>query len=786
MWKFVIRAVAMIGMAAPLQAQEPSKCDGSLPQTSIPLSGSEMFLLRPPPADGTVEPSYLYLQLDPMTLPTTICVARVALDGKDRPELRNSVTLTPAPIPGAAGGQPRIAITVKDSDFRAQGQWRVTGVVDLPKPAARSQFSFTLVRKPAALQVPANLKLRISDGEVSPASFPVRETGAETGIDVLSVTLDPVVNPDRSSTALLTFDSVALKPGDMVNLSPKASGVFPLGSTSSKLTFAAPELAAPLVLNVEIICRLPVCWLLVALALGLLSSIVFRHLLAARQILDGARLEAANEMARVVGLAEEEPDPVVRQALAAVARALESAYIFERSKQAIDKAVADRKAEADRIVNDATSRRAKLRQDWEGLRKTYDPAVPLDPALGELTAALRGRLAEIGRTVQQGWLFEPERQVQEATDTLVPQLQSELATWSAALKSELDGLVRWKVPGDLSTEAGQLSAAAGAPPAATPAAAVAAANKVALDVRSWVDQRADRQRAQEMLSLVPDLRTAQLVALANSWTQDAMQLLARPPHPSVFTDLAGAVRHVGQHRTALLDILSTSSTPRVVAALAAYDLPGALTAQAAAPTPPPPVVPTTTRLFVGQFAGTAPRSLPVYVPPITLPARADYIITSPQVIPVGTEVSLQLVAVRPLAAGDDVQWTGPTAVGADRVTAKLTAAAPGFVDVSCTVLNAAGAVLGSARTVLLVAGGGVARAKLGLLDRVGWQDGLGIAFSALIALGSGYLMLEGTWAGRPDQWVTAFLWGSVVDLGLAKAGEIAKPVAQRVTLPPTR
>jgi hypothetical protein len=196
----------------------------------------------------------------------------------------------------ANGGLPRIGAEVKALQFRKQGQWKITGIVSWPQSAAksRSQFSFVLVRKPAPLQIAANPKFRVDDRSVFPPDIPVREIGSESGIQSLAAWFDPVSNTADGTTPRLTFESVPVAAGGLARLTPQTSGGFPLGPSMSKITLSAPELAAPVVVTVEILNRLPIFWLLIVLLLGVLFSLLFRGLLAARISLDGSRLAAAS------------------------------------------------------------------------------------------------------------------------------------------------------------------------------------------------------------------------------------------------------------------------------------------------------------------------------------------------------------------------------------------------------------------------------------------------------------------------------------------------------------
>jgi len=774
MRKLVIFLIGLLWVT-PLQAQ--NTCGGTQPVTAlIPLAGPDTFLLRAPP----LRPHVLTLDTSALvpapTLSGPICVVQVSLDGTDRPALRDSVKLSLEP----GAGLPRIKVDVTDADFRSPGSWKVTGV------AGSLRFTFTLLRKAAVLSVPANLKLRIDGSEISPSTFAVRESGGETSISSLAITVDQVTNVDHKSTATLSFANVSVAPNQPAILTPTVIGDFPLGTTKTKITFSAPELSAPFTADIEVFRRGSIVYLLLALGLGLVSSMYFRHRLAARIVLDEARLAAAGEVARVVGIAELESDPVVRQALASIARALEATYTLERTKAAIDAAVVQRKAEADRIIDEAARRRVKLRQDWDALRKTYDPAVAFDPAITALTAAIRARLGEIGRDVVQGALFNPERQLLEITETLVPQLQAALGGVCDSLKPALDEVSRWQVPGELSDEARRLKTDIDPALPLVTADAIAQVNKLALRARDWLRQRVNRQRADEMLELEPRLREAHFVQLANAWANEAKLLFASPSNPSAFGDLASAVHQTVQHRVSLIASLRTSPDPKVRTEIAKNNLLTALSAQAASSVVPPPAM---ARLAIPASVEAAPAVFAppsAFVPAITLPVSADYIIVSPQVIAARTDISVQLLPARALAADDTVRWTGAT-VGDERETATLRADEAGFLDVSCTVSNAKGRVLGIARAVLLVAAGGGATEKaIHWLYRIDWQVAIGLAFSALLALGTGYLMLESAWLGRPDQWVMAFLWASVVDLGLAKAGDIVRPVTQKVTMPATR
>lgn len=218
---------------------------------------------------------------------------RVSFNGQERNELVAKVGIVREPD---ADGQLRLKVTLNGADFRNHGQCRITGIVAAPS-GQPAQFSFAMVRKPATLQVPANLKLRVDDTAVIPMEILVHETGSETGVLNLNARLDGVVNVASKSTATFAFaDTKPLEPGHFAKLIPQPSGELPLVSSTSTLTLPAPELVSAVVVPVEITRRLSICWLLLALALGIVSSLVFRVILATRQTLDTARLAAAGAL----------------------------------------------------------------------------------------------------------------------------------------------------------------------------------------------------------------------------------------------------------------------------------------------------------------------------------------------------------------------------------------------------------------------------------------------------------------------------------------------------------
>src|SRR3954470_10638661 len=119
---YLICVVTTGGVAV---GKEHQRCDATLPSASIPLSGGETFLLAAPEAGKAAASFDIYLQAEANPHPLApICVARVSLNGQERPELTGSISLKASDDPA---GLLRITVSPKDQDFRSQGQWKITG-----------------------------------------------------------------------------------------------------------------------------------------------------------------------------------------------------------------------------------------------------------------------------------------------------------------------------------------------------------------------------------------------------------------------------------------------------------------------------------------------------------------------------------------------------------------------------------------------------------------------------------------------------------------------------------
>jgi hypothetical protein len=353
--------------------------------------------------------------------------------------------------------------------------------------------------------------------------------------------------------------------------------------------------------------------------------------------------------------------------------------------------VTQRKGEADAILQSAAIRRAALRQCWESLRQTYDPAAPFDPAGAELVTPIRERIAGIGARVNQDLLFEPERDMRELTEAAVPRLGAAIRQWHRGdVIAALDELAGWKTPGALSTEAGTLKNKVAA------AADLAQTNSVATEVGRWIDEEADRLVASEMIAFEAPLRNANLGQLSDEWMRTARELARRPPRRSTRPDLAAMLTDVGAHRAQLAATLSQSSDVGVINALLSRNLTAALAGLAQVPGGLAiPAVAAAACPFQGRrrskWVSAAHR------------ASADRGIRDrrPRVIPVNSDTTLQLVSPS-LPPGSPVVWTGATAVPGNQFQAIVRPTALGFVEVSCDVQDGSGSVLATARTVLLV------------------------------------------------------------------------------------
>lgn len=152
-----------------------------------------------------------------------------------------------------------------------------------------------LTRPAAMLDTPPTLHINMEGQTVKADALFLHEKGGNSGISFLRLSSPNIRGVDTGN--LLTFDSAAyglsangfLKAAYRVQR--KIVSDLPLGTTTGQLWISAPELAAPVAVNIEIKNTLNKVFIIVFLLLGLLLGGLVRHFLQDRKDGEEARMK---------------------------------------------------------------------------------------------------------------------------------------------------------------------------------------------------------------------------------------------------------------------------------------------------------------------------------------------------------------------------------------------------------------------------------------------------------------------------------------------------------------
>jgi len=762
---------------------------------AIPLIGATTFAI-----DGRGDPDAaracgvtsgawnrfeLLLDQPAKPVPASVAVLAVVVNGSEPAGVGDALRLAVV-----SDQEPLLKLRVcADADrLQIPGTWTVQALVHWPDdtPTERS-FAFSIVRRPAAVQVPAGFSLELdSGGGFAPNGIPVQETSGESSIRALKAVADPIQTAETS--ALLEFPTpAALAPRGNAVLVPKLIGTLPLGFSATRIVLSAPELGPPTTVTIRVLRRLCVGWLLAILTAGVAIGYGTRVALATRNAKAVARLNASREAVRIQRMADADPDPVVRQTLMQIVGALMADSAEALSADTIDKAVAARRAEADAIAIEARRRREELRGRADDLRAVYDPPGGVDPSLRALADPVRTALLELLQSVKDNILFESEQKLDTfdrwAKEALIPGLD----TWKGQLDTALTHFNGWMLTPRLTKAAESLRTALSAEAVQT----LSKADTLARKIREWLIGRLPGQTSNELRTIGNAFSDQGAKTVADLLRSAADRLDAATIVPSAQSRLAQLIEDRARLRGKLGEALVALARPDVAgdvdAALRQGDCTGAVAKIDLPPDPPPdrqalqsvleeiaPSGATALLPTIRAAAGlTFAPELQAASTPIVLPLRADYAIVGPTAGLKGAPIKLKLL----VPAGQQPPqpaWEGEgLAVDAgDPLECVLTATRVGFADVKVRV---GGNIV--ARTTIAIGADSVQRS---LLHEILLEDIFGTLLSGAIAIFVGWVIFGPGWVGTSKDMAIAFFWAFSVDLGLSRLRDITvlgpKPV----------
>ena len=296
-----------------------------------------------------------------------------------------------ARVEGARKGRgPAVLLDVDAREALPAGRYRVRIRVRRKKPAApRARFVVVDVDIAAAtVKQPDVVKIRRTVGlggseEDAGATLVLRESSLRSRIVSADVTAGAAATGDgaQADGSVTQVDQAKeLPPGGRIEVPVTASGEFPIGTASGKLTVDAPELAAPVEIDYQVLSERSekVLWLL--LFAGVLLGYLTKVLLARWIEKQAAKGDANEVLAKIARSAKLHPDREFQESLRTLYADLEL-----------------------KLDGDATALSAAAGKARTDLKDAED-------ALATRAAAAAGKLAAARAEVSTSWTLPPEVQ----------------------------------------------------------------------------------------------------------------------------------------------------------------------------------------------------------------------------------------------------------------------------------------------------------------------------------------------------------------------------------------
>jgi hypothetical protein len=234
----------------------------------------------------------------------------------------------------------------------------------------KQEVSFTLNRPAAKLEGPQILKLNIVGGEVTLSDpLVLKESGKLSNITGLQLQAPWFAGINSNSV----FDFVKMPKVNagqpaQVEYRPVTAvlGKFPLGKTSGKFEINAPELADPLLVDVEILRKESVWWLWGTIILGILSGVLLRHYLKDRKELEEKKIEGDELLLKIQGEISGIEDPEFNKEVRALMEPLNNALKEKSTPFSIKKG---KLADLDKLIQALMTGYEQKKNDFNALVK---------------------------------------------------------------------------------------------------------------------------------------------------------------------------------------------------------------------------------------------------------------------------------------------------------------------------------------------------------------------------------------------------------------------------------
>jgi hypothetical protein len=189
-------------------------------------------------------------------------------------------------------------------------------------------LSLSIVRPAAKLDTVNAIRVFLDGSEVRCNPFAVAETGQLSRIQRL--TLSPAIVPGYADQDIISFSPPmdAVKAGGFAKIDYRFHGEYshqlPYGMTTGKVLIIAPEMAAPLIVPIEIFKTRWKGWIIVVLFGGILLGAFVRHFLKNKQALEAARLKGYDLIDQIKKEMAKVGDAIFKQKMDAAITALEA------------------------------------------------------------------------------------------------------------------------------------------------------------------------------------------------------------------------------------------------------------------------------------------------------------------------------------------------------------------------------------------------------------------------------------------------------------------------------
>jgi hypothetical protein len=181
------------------------------------------------------------------------------------------------------------------------------------------QLSLSIVRPAAKLDTVNAIRVFLDGPETRCNPFAVVETGMLSRIQRL--TLSPAVVPGFADQDIIRFvpPMDAVKAGGVAKIDYQFHDEYryklPYGKTVGKMLIIAPEMAAPLIVPIEIFKNRWKGWIIIVLFCGILLGAFVRHFLKNKQALEAARIKGYALVRQIEQEMAKVGDPVFRTAM---------------------------------------------------------------------------------------------------------------------------------------------------------------------------------------------------------------------------------------------------------------------------------------------------------------------------------------------------------------------------------------------------------------------------------------------------------------------------------------